>query len=210
VVPSQYNIRARPSFRHTTTVTATVLTRNLIFALWVIWLVYWLLAARGSKPVRRREGSVTRAAFLAQALLTALLLAPLPWSGWLWLQVVGGGWTRYWSAVALIVIGLALSIWARRSLGGNWSGSVTVKEGHELVQSGPYRWIRHPIYTGLLLMMLGTGLASGRVHGLLAFPVALSALWLKSRVEERWMATEFGERYALYRQRSWALIPFVL
>jgi protein-S-isoprenylcysteine O-methyltransferase Ste14 len=70
--------------------------------------------------------------------------------------------------------------------------------------------VRHPIYTGVLLMLLGTGLAGGRVHGLLAFPIALAALWLKSRVEERWMSAEFGERYAEYRQRSWALIPFVL
>jgi protein-S-isoprenylcysteine O-methyltransferase Ste14 len=187
-----------------------VFTRNLIFVLWVIWLLYWVIAARGSKPVRRREGPLTRAAFLAQALLTAVLLAPLPWSGWLWLQLIGGGWTRYWSAVALIVVGLALSIWARRSLGGNWSGSVTVKDGHELVQTGPYRQIRHPIYTGMLLMILGTGMAAGRVHGLLAFPIALLSLWLKSRVEERWMGAEFGERYAMYKRHSWALIPFVL
>jgi protein-S-isoprenylcysteine O-methyltransferase Ste14 len=185
-------------------------TRNLILGLWVIWALYWLIAARGSKPVRERERPLPRAAFLAQAVLTMLLLAPLPWSGWLSMRLIGGGWTRYWVAVALIVIGLALSIWARRRLGGNWSGSVTVKEGHELVQAGPYRWIRHPIYTGLLLMMLGTGLASGQVHGLLAFPIALSALWLKSRVEERWMGAEFGERYAEYKKRSWALIPFVL
>jgi protein-S-isoprenylcysteine O-methyltransferase Ste14 len=184
--------------------------RNLILALWVIWLLYWVIAARGSKPVRQREGAVTRVAFLAQAVLTMILMAPLQWSGWLWLQVIGGGWTRYWIAVALVVIGLVVCIWARRKLGGNWSGSVTVKEGHELVKSGPYRRIRHPIYTGILLMILGTGLASGRVHGLLAFPIGLSALWLKSRVEERWMGAEFGERYAVYKKESWALIPFVL
>jgi protein-S-isoprenylcysteine O-methyltransferase Ste14 len=184
--------------------------RNLILLLWVIWLLYWVIAARGSKPVRQREGAVTRVAFLAQAVLTAILMAPLQWSGWLWLQVIGGGWTRYWIAVALVFIGLVVCIWARRKLGGNWSGSVTVKEGHELVKSGPYRRIRHPIYTGILLMILGTGLASGRVHGLLAFPIALSALWLKSRVEERWMGAEFGERYAVYKKESWALIPFVL
>ncbi len=185
-------------------------TRNLILASWLIWLLYWVVAARGSKAVRQREGSLTRVAFLAQLVLTAMLLAPLRWSGWLWTQLIGGGWTRYWIAVALVCIGLVLSIWARRSLGGNWSGSVTVKEGHELVQGGPYRLIRHPIYTGMLLMILGTGLAAGRVHGLLAFPVALSALWLKSRVEERWMGAEFGERYAAYRKKSWALIPFLL
>lgn len=186
------------------------LARNLILALWVIWLVYWVVAAIGSKAVRQREGAMTRVAFLAQALLTAILLAPLGWSGWLWTQLVGGGWTRYWIAVALVVIGLVVCIWARRFLGGNWSGSVTVKEGHELVQSGPYRWIRHPIYTGILLMILGTGLASGRVHGLLAFPIALASLWLKSRFEERWMTREFGERYGEYRKKSWALIPFLL
>jgi protein-S-isoprenylcysteine O-methyltransferase Ste14 len=185
-------------------------TRNLILALWVIWALYWLIAARGSKPVRLRERPLTRAAYLAQLVLTAILLAPLPGSGWLWMQLIGGGWTRYWIAVALIVIGLTLSIWARRRLGGNWSGSVTVKQGHELVQSGPYRRIRHPIYTGVLLMILGTGLAAGRMHGLLAFPIALSALWLKSRAEERWIGAEFGERYALYKKNSWALVPLVL
>jgi protein-S-isoprenylcysteine O-methyltransferase Ste14 len=185
-------------------------TRNLILALWVTWLVYWIIAARGSKPVRQREGNATRMAFLIQAIVTAILMAPLRWSGLLACHLVGGGWTRYWIAVALIVMGLALCIWARRTLGGNWSGSVTVKEGHELVQSGPYRRIRHPIYTGILLMILGTGLASGQVHGLLAFPIALSALWLKSRVEERWMVAEFAERYAAYKKKSWALIPFIL
>lgn len=185
-------------------------TRNLILALWLVWVGYWLIAARGSKPVRQREEPLTRMVFLMQLLVTAILLAPLPWSGWLWIQLIGGGWTRYWIAVALVIVGLALCIWARRILGSNWSGSVTLKEGHELVQSGPYRWIRHPIYTGILLMILGTGLASGRVHGLLAFPIALTALWLKSRVEERWMGQEFQERYGAYRQRSWALIPFLL
>jgi len=160
--------------------------------------------------VRRREPLAWRLAFLAQALLTAVLLGPHRWSGWLAIELIHGGWARYRIAVAVILMGLALSIWARRALGANWSGFVTVKEGHELVQSGPYRWIRHPIYTGVLLMMLGTGLASGQVHGLLAFPIALTALFLKSRVEERWMASEFGERYAAYRKKSWALIPFVL
>ncbi len=78
------------------------------------------------------------------------------------------------------------------------------------MQGGPYRSIRHPIYSGVLLMILGTGLASGRLHGLLAFPIALIALWLKSRVEERWMSAEYGERSALCKGETWALIPFVL
>lgn len=184
--------------------------RHLILVLWLLWAGYWVVAARYRKPVRRRQSRSARLAFLAQGLLTALLLAPLRWwSDWLDAQLIGGGWTRYWTAVAIILAGLALAIWARRALGDNWSGSVTVKEDHELVQSGPYRWIRHPIYSGILLMILGTGLASGRVHGLLAFPIALIALWLKSGVEERWMESEFGDRYTAYRNRSWALVPWL-
>jgi protein-S-isoprenylcysteine O-methyltransferase Ste14 len=184
--------------------------RYLILVLWLIWGLYWLVAARSVKPVRQREPLAYRLLFLTQVILSAVLLGAHGWSGWLGLQLIQGGWTRYRIAVAIILIGLAVCICARRALGANWSGSVTVKEGHELVQSGPYRWIRHPIYTGVLLMMFGTALASGQVHGLLATLIALISLWFKSRVEERWMATEFGERYATYRKDSWALIPFVL
>jgi protein-S-isoprenylcysteine O-methyltransferase Ste14 len=184
--------------------------RNLILMLWLLWAAYWIAAARSVKPVRQREALGWRVVFLAQALLTAVLLGPHRWRGWLSIQLIGGGWARYWTAVGVIIAGLALSIWARRTLGGNWSGSVTVKEGHELVDSGPYRRIRHPIYSGILLMIAGTALASGRTQALLAFPIALTSLWLKSRVEERWMQMEFGERYKQYRTRSWALIPLVL
>jgi protein-S-isoprenylcysteine O-methyltransferase Ste14 len=185
-------------------------TRYLILGLWLLWALYWLVAARTAKPVRKREPLLMRLAFIAQALLTAILLGHHSWSGWLGVQLIHGGWTRYGIAVMLIVIGLTISIWARRILGGNWSGSVTVKEGHELVQSGPYRYVRHPIYSGLLLMILGTGLASGQVHGLLAFPIALVSFWIKSRVEEQWMTAEFGERYATYKKTTWALIPYLL
>lgn len=184
--------------------------RHLILVLWLIGAAYWIVAAQSAKTVRVREPLATRLPFLLQMIVTAVLLWPHEWPGWLDLKVVGGGWDRFWIAVALVTLGLALAIWARRILGDNWSGFVTVKEGHELVQSGPYRRIRHPIYSGILLMILGTGLAGGRVHALLAFPIALLALWLKSRMEERWMAAEFGERYAAYRQSSWALIPLVL
>jgi protein-S-isoprenylcysteine O-methyltransferase Ste14 len=172
--------------------------------------VYWLVASRGAKPVQRRESPWARYAFLAQAIVTAILLGRHTWSGWLGAKVVPGGWTRYWIAVALTAAGLALCLWARRTLAGNWSGTVTIKVGHELVQSGPYRSVRHPIYTGILLMILGTGLASGEVHGLLAFLITLTALWLRSRVEERWMSEEFGAQYTLYREKSWALIPLVV
>lgn len=185
-----------------------ILARNVFLALWGVWALYWIVAARSGKPARQRERLVWRVAFVAQALLTAVLLGPRPLPSWLGRQVVGGGWTRYWIAVAITIAGLALCIWARRTLGGNWSGWVTLKENHELVTGGPYRWVRHPIYTGVLLMMLGTALALGRVQGFLALIIASLALLLKSRVEERWMESLFSERYATYKKGSWALVPF--
>ncbi|HTW74993.1 MAG TPA: isoprenylcysteine carboxylmethyltransferase family protein [Steroidobacteraceae bacterium] len=188
---------------------AIILARILFLALWVIWGLYWIVAARSAKPVLRRERLLWRVLFVAQALLTAVLLAPDRLAGWLGADLIGGGWARYWIAVAITTAGLALSIWARRILGGNWSGSVTLKENHELVKDGPYRWIRHPIYSGVLLMILGTALASGRAQGLFAFAIALSALYLRSRAEERWMESQFSERYSAYRKASWALVPFI-
>lgn len=184
--------------------------RLLILGLWLVWAGYWLVASHNLKPVRRRESPWTRGAFLTQAVVTAMLLAPHGWSGWLAAKVIPGGWVRFWVAAALVTAGLGLCLWARRTLAGNWSGAVTLKEGHELVQNGPYRSIRHPIYTGVLMMILGTGLAGGEVHALLAFPIALTALWLRSRMEERWMSEAFGERYADYRKNSWALVPLVV
>jgi protein-S-isoprenylcysteine O-methyltransferase Ste14 len=181
----------------------------LIDLLWFLWLLYWVVAARTVKPIRQREPVISRLTFLVLSLLGIVLLIGHFRSGWLAQRVIGGGWIRYGVAVALVVAGLSFAVWARRVLGGNWSGTVTVKVDHELVQSGPYQVIRHPIYTGLLVAILGSGLAAGRLYGLLAFVCLLLGLVWKLRVEERLMAAEFGERYARYRASSWALFPYV-
>jgi protein-S-isoprenylcysteine O-methyltransferase Ste14 len=183
---------------------------GLIGALWLAWIAYWLIAARSVKAVRRHESIGSRAASVIPMLLAAVLLFGRRWPGWLGERLLGGGWTRYEVAVALVAAGLAFSVWARKVLAGNWSGTVTVKVDHELIRTGPYRLIRHPIYTGLLIALFGTALASAQVHGFIGFLIALAGLWRKLRVEERWMSEEFGARYQEYRRTSWALIPFVL
>jgi protein-S-isoprenylcysteine O-methyltransferase Ste14 len=110
----------------------------------------------------------------------------------------------------MVAAGLAFSVWARVYLGRNWSASVTVKQDHELVQSGPYRLVRHPIYTGLLLALLGTAVARGDAQGFVAVAIAVAAIWRKLRLEERWMQETFGETYAHYRAHVPALIPHLL
>ncbi len=104
---------------------------------------------------------------------------------------------------------MLFTVWARLHLGRNWSGTVTIKDGHELITSGPYALVRHPIYTGLLLAMLGSALALGDWRGVAAFALAAGALWRKLRVEESWMQQQFGDAYQAYSQRVAALIPFV-
>jgi len=103
-----------------------------------------------------------------------------------------------------------MAAWARRYLGTNWSSTVTIKEGHELVTAGPYAIVRHPIYTGLILAFVGTALAIGEWRAVLAAVLGVIAFWRKLSLEERWMREQFGERYQAYSRRVPALIPFVL
>jgi protein-S-isoprenylcysteine O-methyltransferase Ste14 len=104
-------------------------------------------------------------------------------------------------------MGLALAIWARRVLGRNWSGEITIKEDHQLVRSGPYAKVRHPIYTALLLMYVGTTIVSGQIHALLGLLVAIIAYLRKTRMEETNLVNAFGARYYEYRKETWAIVP---
>ena len=120
-----------------------------------------------------------------------------PWAPW-----------QFWVAAFVTAAGMLFSVWARVHLGRNWSAVVTIKDGHELIDTGPYALVRHPIYTGLLIAIFGSAMASGEWRGVLAVLIAFAALWRKLQLEERWMTERFGERYVAYRQRVPALIPF--
>jgi len=112
-------------------------------------------------------------------------------------------------SLVLTVFGLVLAIWARVVLGKNWSGHVTFKENHELIMQGPYAFVRHPIYTGLLLMFLGTALAIGTLGGLIGVPILFLSFWIKCQQEEAFMIEHFGDQYRDYMKRVRAIIPFV-
>jgi protein-S-isoprenylcysteine O-methyltransferase Ste14 len=108
-----------------------------------------------------------------------------------------------------VLIGLIIALWARIILGGNWSASVTFKENHELIERGPYRFVRHPIYTGILLMILGTAIISGRAGPFLALIICFLVYWQKLRQEEALLTRHFPETYPGYKSRTKALIPFL-
>jgi protein-S-isoprenylcysteine O-methyltransferase Ste14 len=115
-----------------------------------------------------------------------------------------------WAGFCCTVAGCAFAVWARALLGSNWSSSVTVKEHHELIRSGPYAIVRHPIYAGLLLGIFGTALALGEVRGVIALALAMVALFRKARAEEEFLVNQFGITYICYCHKVKQLIPFVL
>ncbi len=111
---------------------------------------------------------------------------------------------------ALCLAGVLFAAAARIVLGRNWAGSVAaVKENHELVQRGPYAWVRHPIYTGFLFGMLGLALTIGSVASYTAVGITLVAFLMRITIEERVMTQEFPEQYAAYRKTAKTLIPFI-
>ncbi|PYV65700.1 MAG: hypothetical protein DMG95_01005 [Acidobacteria bacterium] len=111
------------------------------------------------------------------------------------------------TAILLTAAGIALAIWARFYIGQNWSGTVTIKVGHTLIRTGPYRWVRHPIYSGILLAMIGTALARGKPIGVLAIVLFWFGFWFKSRLEEQFMRKTFGQEYDEYARSTGALVP---
>src|SRR5208282_2982414 len=110
----------------------------------------------------------------------------------------------------ITVAGLLFAVWARVHLGRNWSRSVTIKQDHELIATGPYAVVRHPIYTGILAGFLGMAIAISQVRGFIVLVLILLALWIKLRMEEQWMRSQFGETYATYARRTAALVPYLL
>ena len=110
----------------------------------------------------------------------------------------------------ICVLGLFGTLWARRTLAGNWSSDVTFKQGHELIRRGPYRFVRHPIYTGILTMCLGTAVEIGRLRGWLALPLMIVAFWIKLKQEESLLLRHFPYECSDYRKQVKALVPFVI
>ena len=184
------------------------LLQELIPLLWLVWLLYWLLGAGRLKAVARRESRLQRASHGVPLVLAALLLVlPGHALGALATLFIARSWTGYGIGVALVALGLGYAVQARRHLGANWSATVTLKQAHSLIRNGPYRHVRHPIYTGLLLAFAGSALALAEWRGLLALLLVTGSLWLKLRREERWLLEHFGDDYAEYRKTSWALLP---
>jgi len=175
-------------------------------ALWLIWAVIWGVWATGTKQTVRRESRASRLGYHVP-LLAGVALLVLPWPGGGGVRLLPHGVLWFWTGTALVALGMGFAVAARAYLGRNWSGTVTLKAGHELIRTGPYRLVRHPIYTGMLLAFVGTAAARGDLRGLVALALVVLSFLLKLRIEERFMAKQFPLEYPGYKQRTPALIP---
>lgn len=179
-----------------------------IAALWLIWLVSWLAAAVWADPVAKRAGFQAEFRYRVLWMVGTIMLF-VPAHSYvgrlrLWMPTLAEAWI----CVALIAIGLVFSWWARLHLGRLWSGTVTAKAGHHVVDTGPYGLVRHPIYTGLLMAILATMAAKGTVWGIAGAALLLVGIIIKARLEEHFLSGELGTPYDEYRSRVPMLVPF--
>lgn len=175
---------------------------------WYVFITYWLISAARLKQTKIEEDSSGRALHvLILVLAVDLMFYGNLAFGVLNQRVIPIDLRILYTGIALTWIGVAFAVWARHSIGQNWSGRVTVKVDHQLIQSGPYAFVRHPIYSGLLLANLGAALFIGRWRCLAAMVIFLAEMSRKASKEESFMLSEFGDRYTEYRRRTGFLIP---
>jgi protein-S-isoprenylcysteine O-methyltransferase Ste14 len=184
-------------------------TRVAIPALWLGWILYWIIAAGNVKETRWHEPRHERIRHSLPFLIAfGLIIVP----GWR-LGVLGYRFLPDTSILpligtAIVALALGFACWARVHLGRNWSGTITLKEDHALITTGPYAFVRHPIYTGILFGFVGTALAIGEWRGLLAIVSILIGIEVRCSAEERKMRETFPN-YDDYVRRTKRLVPFI-
>ncbi len=184
---------------------------SLLFAvIWIAWLASWMAAALWSGATQKRAASrrsrVYRVVMLAGAVLLMSWAVPALRGKPLWHVGNDGGYAL--AAVTLASIGMMW--WARIFLGRLWSSAITRKEGHRLVDIGPYAYVRHPIYTGLIAAIAATAAAMATPGALIGAALVIFGSWLKARAEERFLIDELGpDIYGDYRRRVPMLMPFL-
>jgi protein-S-isoprenylcysteine O-methyltransferase Ste14 len=186
------------------------------YVLWQAWVISWLAAAIWSRRTQSRPPSASRLLDLIPTAIGALLL------------FLGAGavarprffevdedrlWSLpegvKWVGVAVVASGMAFTWWARLTLGDLWSGQVSRKEGHVVIETGPYRLVRHPIYAGMLVAVWALAIQLGVAVGLIGAALMTFGFWMKARLEERFLSAELGEAaYGDYRRRTPMLMPF--
>lgn len=192
---------------------------TIVSIAWVIIIFYWLISAFSAKKNIQSSGQWGKSFWLRILLIVAVVWGFQVTGLWSDMRgngaypggtglIPGAGLWLVWSGVALTLVGILFAIWARVHLGRNWSGVPSIKQDHELVTSGPYRLVRHPIYTGMITALLGTAFVDG-LPWLAAFVIFGVIFIMRIPVEERFMVQLFPDQYPEYKKHTKALVPFI-
>jgi protein-S-isoprenylcysteine O-methyltransferase Ste14 len=183
---------------------------QLLALIWLAWVVSWVVGSFWSGRTEKQVTPRDSRAYLVPIVVGAVLLAP--WTA----QALGEqpvwhpGNAGVYALAGLVVAGTLFTWWARIHLGRLWSSAITRKEGHRVIDTGPYGLVRHPIYTGLIAAILATGAAAATATALIGALLIAFGLWQKARIEERFLTVELGaEAYRAYRRRVPMLVPFL-
>jgi protein-S-isoprenylcysteine O-methyltransferase Ste14 len=184
---------------------------NQAFAIiWLGWVVSWMAASFWSAPTERRAAAwqawAYRAFIVAGAVFVWRGTADATAATRIWYVGYGGAY----ALAALALVGIVFTWWARIQLGRLWSSEITRKQGHRIIDNGPYAFVRHPIYTGLIAALLATAAAQATIAAFIGTALVACGLWLKARAEEHFLMAELGpDVYGSYRRRVPMLIPFL-
>lgn len=180
---------------------------------WLIVITYWFISGFGTKKIKNQESIYKRfVQYWLPLIIAVLLLGPGEWFGESLIRENFVPHSDFVGNIGLVfcVIGAFVACWSRYLLGKNWSLSVQRKENHELIQNGIYNILQHPIYTGLLLLFIGNALIVGDYRGIIAVIIVFISFWYKLLKEEKSLTETFGNQYIEYKNRTKALIPFLL
>jgi protein-S-isoprenylcysteine O-methyltransferase Ste14 len=185
---------------------------NIIVGCWIALFMYWSVTAFFTKRTKVNQSFSSKLTYgLLFAVSFWFLFAGFDQRStidFLKVQILSHSNFVTILGIAITIIGLFITIWARTILGRNWSSAVVLKKEHELIKRGPYGVVRHPIYTGLVLMYIGTAVAIGNLGGFIGLPLLIISLLIKIRQEEELMLKTFGRGYIFYRRNTSALIPY--
>jgi protein-S-isoprenylcysteine O-methyltransferase Ste14 len=186
---------------------------QIIAAIWIAFMaILFLPAIREGAPVEQRSASYIRWSFIVALVVIVFVVVLGTFEpGALILRVVPDSPIAGITGIVLTLAGLGFSGWARRHLGRYWSSMVEVKVGHRIIRTGPYAFVRNPMYTGILIVFAGAAIAIGEVLAFVALGIGLVSIWVKIKAEEQILTEKFGGEYLQYkREVRAAIIPWVL
>jgi len=178
--------------------------------IWALTGVYWIAAAQRTKPAKKKEKLLFRVCYMILWVLPfAITFLPVLPEGFIYDRLFPSHSFIAMLAFIGMLVGLGFMIWSRVVLGNNWSGRIAIKENHQFVTSGPYKYVRNPMYAGFIIGFLFSTLLLNEVRGLVAFIILLIGILIKLHKEEKFVKEAFGKQYEEYANRVSRLIPFL-